>query len=324
MRCLVERFTARTLRHRRGPATVHGRPTRADHVMARDERSSRVVPAGASRPSSRATRRRPGREARWPKMTRWRRRVRRVDVTRDADPARRPRRAVGPCRARRPPRLARSLAAGRGAAALTTVRDLRPRSTPTSPTRSPGSTVPELATRTHDRRPRRRRRVPGPRPGRGPTGRARRRWSRASVARRRVHRSGPQRAAGLDNVEVVPRAPRSGRRPRRDDVVTARAVAPLAVLRRVRRAAAAEAGSLVAWKGRRDAGRGATMRPRRREVLGLDAEAAVPVAPRPGADERAPLRLARRWLRRPTGYPRRPGMARKRPLGARRPEPADR
>jgi 16S rRNA (guanine527-N7)-methyltransferase len=101
------------------------------------------------------------------------------------------------------------------------------------------------------------------------------------------------------------------------DVVTARAVAPTAVLAEYAAPLLVEGGVLVAWKGRRDADEEHDAAAAA-EALGLDVEAAVAVAPRPGADERH-LVVLRKVAPTPAGYPRRPGMARKRPLGGRRP-----
>ena len=96
------------------------------------------------------------------------------------------------------------------------------------------------------------------------------------------------------------------------DVVTARAVAPTAVLAEYAEPLLVDGGVLVAWKGRRDADEEHDAAAAA-EVLGLDVEAAVPVAPRPGADERH-LVVLRKVAPTPAGYPRRPGMARKRQL----------
>ena len=71
-------------------------------------------------------------------------------------------------------------------------------------------------------------------------------------------------------------------------------------------------------------GRGAAMPtrsatpPRRRRSSASTSRRPCAVAPRPGADARH-LVVLRKVAPTPAGYPRRPGMARKRPLGVRRP-----
>jgi 16S rRNA (guanine527-N7)-methyltransferase len=119
---------------------------------------------------------------------------------------------------------------------------------------------------------------------------------------------------GLSNAEVV------GRRAEDwpeglgcHDLVTARAVAPLAVLAEYAAPLLASGGALVAWKGRVDdaeraAGAAAA------EILGLEASDPLPVAPYAAAEHRS-LHLYLKVRSTPNRYPRRPGMARKRPLG---------
>jgi 16S rRNA (guanine527-N7)-methyltransferase len=97
------------------------------------------------------------------------------------------------------------------------------------------------------------------------------------------------------------------------DAVTARAVAPLAVLAEYASPLLREGGVLVAWKGARDASEeeaasGAA------DGLGLQVRAALRVQPFPGARERH-LHVLVKVRATPEGIPRRPGMARKRPLG---------
>ncbi len=95
------------------------------------------------------------------------------------------------------------------------------------------------------------------------------------------------------------------------DLVTARALAPLGVLAEYAAPLLREGGALVAWKGRRepqeeaDAARAAAL-------LGLELEQIVPVSPYQGADHRH-LYLLRKVAPTPARFPRRPGMARKRP-----------
>jgi 16S rRNA (guanine527-N7)-methyltransferase len=97
------------------------------------------------------------------------------------------------------------------------------------------------------------------------------------------------------------------------DVVAARAVAPLSVLAEYAAPLLRLGGSLIAWKGSPDpeelaAGRAAAA------VLGLDPLDPTPVTPWPGGGNRQLQRL-RKTSPTPAGYPRRPGMATKRPLG---------
>jgi 16S rRNA (guanine527-N7)-methyltransferase len=75
-----------------------------------------------------------------------------------------------------------------------------------------------------------------------------------------------------------------------------------------------EGGLLIAWKGRRNraeekAGAGAA------ETLGLRSHAVVTADPFPGATARH-LYAYQKVAPTPAGYPRRPGVARKRPLGS--------
>jgi 16S rRNA (guanine527-N7)-methyltransferase len=122
-------------------------------------------------------------------------------------------------------------------------------------------------------------------------------------------------AAGLANVEVVADRVESwsaGLATR--DLVTARALAPLAVLAEYAAPLLCEGGVLVAWKGRRDAEeeRDAAAAA---EQLGLAVEEIRPVHPFAGAEHRH-LHVLRKVAPTPQRFPRRPGMARKRPLGA--------
>ncbi len=97
------------------------------------------------------------------------------------------------------------------------------------------------------------------------------------------------------------------------DLVTARALAPLAVVAEYAAPLLAVGGSLVAWRGRRDpedeaaGGRAAA-------ELGLEPGTVTRVEPYPGALHRH-LHVMRKVAPTPDRFPRRPGMARKRPLG---------
>jgi 16S rRNA (guanine527-N7)-methyltransferase len=96
------------------------------------------------------------------------------------------------------------------------------------------------------------------------------------------------------------------------DVVCARALAPLGVLVEYAAPLLALGGSFVAWKGRRDdreeaAGAAAA------GVVGLALVEIRPVRPFAGAEHRH-LYLYSKVRSTPPRFPRRPGMARKRPL----------
>jgi 16S rRNA (guanine527-N7)-methyltransferase len=120
-------------------------------------------------------------------------------------------------------------------------------------------------------------------------------------------------AMGLSNAEVVvARAEEWSDGIGACDVVTARALAPLNVLSEYAAPLLRDGGALVAWKGRRDPdeeadGRAAAAR------LGLEVEEVRPVSPFPAAQARH-LVVVRKIAPTPAGFPRRPGMARKRPL----------
>jgi len=98
------------------------------------------------------------------------------------------------------------------------------------------------------------------------------------------------------------------------DVVTARALAPLAVIAEYAAPLLREGGLLVAWKGRRDEAEERAAAVAAGEV-GLALEAVRPVVPYADAAHRH-LHLLRKVAPTPPRFPRRPGMARKRPLGA--------
>ncbi|HEU4975103.1 MAG TPA: 16S rRNA (guanine(527)-N(7))-methyltransferase RsmG [Baekduia sp.] len=122
-------------------------------------------------------------------------------------------------------------------------------------------------------------------------------------------------AASLRNVAVVNARAESWREGLgRQDVVTARALAPLSVLVEYAAPLLREGGSLVAWKAGRDPSEerdGVAAA----ETLGLEPREPLPVAPFDGSGERH-LHLYVKVRATPPGYPRRDGMARKRPLRA--------
>jgi 16S rRNA (guanine527-N7)-methyltransferase len=99
----------------------------------------------------------------------------------------------------------------------------------------------------------------------------------------------------------------------RFDLVTARALAPLPVVAEYAAPLLRVGGALLVWRGRRNpqeetAAAAAGMQ------LGLEARAPIPVTPYDGAQHRH-LQLMLKVRSTPAGFPRRPGMARKRPLG---------
>jgi 16S rRNA (guanine527-N7)-methyltransferase len=97
------------------------------------------------------------------------------------------------------------------------------------------------------------------------------------------------------------------------DVVTARAVAPLAVLAEYASPLLREGGVLVAWKGARDASEEAAAS-KAAGRLGLQVREVLRVQPFAGARNRH-LHVLAKAAATPEGFPRRPGVARKRPLG---------
>jgi len=118
------------------------------------------------------------------------------------------------------------------------------------------------------------------------------------------------RGAGLRNVSVLSCRVEEVRE--RFDVVTARAVAPLAVLVEYAAPLLVDGGRLVAWKGARDAAEELGGEAAGR-VVGLSLGRVVQVEPFPGAHSRH-LHIYSKTGPTPDRFPRRPGMARKRPL----------
>lgn len=120
-------------------------------------------------------------------------------------------------------------------------------------------------------------------------------------------------AASVENASVA--CARAEEWPGRDlDVVTVRAVAPLNVLVEYAAPLLRVGGTLVAWKGRpepdevRDGAAAAA-------IVGLEPGDPVVLPPRRGADHRS-LYVYSKVRETPTRFPRRAGMARKRPLSA--------
>jgi 16S rRNA (guanine527-N7)-methyltransferase len=128
-------------------------------------------------------------------------------------------------------------------------------------------------------------------------------------------------AAGLVNARVIcDRAetwaehpsPEGGRE--EYEVVTARAVGRLSTLAELASPLLVVGGGLVAWKGRRDDDEEAELN-RARDRVAMAAERVEWVGPYAGSQNRH-LHLLRKVGPTPPGLPRRPGIAKKRPLGA--------
>ncbi|TMK39178.1 MAG: 16S rRNA (guanine(527)-N(7))-methyltransferase RsmG [Actinobacteria bacterium] len=134
-----------------------------------------------------------------------------------------------------------------------------------------------------------------------------------SAGRKASYLTRTARALGRDNVEVVARRAEQWREGRgSQDAVLARALAPLGVILEYAAPLLRDGGVAVAWKGRRDpdeeraGGRAA-------EALGFDGGQVIPVAGPAGAQARY-LHLYLKVRPTPERFPRRAGMAAKRPL----------
>jgi len=97
------------------------------------------------------------------------------------------------------------------------------------------------------------------------------------------------------------------------DLVTARALGPLEVVAEYAAPLLVLGGTLLAWRGARDATAEAAAA-RAAAELGLTIGEVVPVKPYPNVQNRH-LHLMSKVTETPLGFPRRPGMALKRPLG---------
>jgi 16S rRNA (guanine527-N7)-methyltransferase len=122
-------------------------------------------------------------------------------------------------------------------------------------------------------------------------------------------------ASGLTNADVVhARVEEWEAGFNANDIVTARALAALPVVVEYAAPLLAEGGHLVAWKGEIDANEakdgGAAA-----QAVGLEAVEVRDVDPYPHAGRRT-LHVFRKIAPTPPRFPRRPGMAVKRPLGA--------
>jgi len=138
-----------------------------------------------------------------------------------------------------------------------------------------------------------------------------------SVARKRATIERLASAAGATNARAIPARAEDwarGEGRERYAAVTARAVAPLAVLCEYAAPLLAGAGTLVCWKGARrpDEERAGD---RAAAMLGLRPVAPVRVEPFPGAHSRH-LHPFEKVAPTPARFPRRAGVAAKRPLAA--------
>jgi 16S rRNA (guanine527-N7)-methyltransferase len=135
-----------------------------------------------------------------------------------------------------------------------------------------------------------------------------------SVARKTAFLQRAARAAGLDNVVVVTARAEEWREGLDTQAaVTARAVAPLAVLVEYAAPLLRPGGVLVAWKGVPEPSEEAAGSAAAAE-LSMEPEPPLRAEPFPGAGRRG-LYVYRKVGPTPAGYPRRPGVARRRPLG---------
>ena len=98
------------------------------------------------------------------------------------------------------------------------------------------------------------------------------------------------------------------------DTVTARAVARLATLAELASPLLRDGGMLVAWKGRRDPDEEAELE-RALEATAMERMDLLEVGESAGYEHRH-LHVLRKAAPTPAGLPRRPGMAKKRPLGS--------
>jgi 16S rRNA (guanine527-N7)-methyltransferase len=125
-------------------------------------------------------------------------------------------------------------------------------------------------------------------------------------------------AAGVDNARPISARVEDWARgdgARAYDVVTARALAPLPVVVEYAAPLLRAGGMLVAWRGSRDPGAERDAR-RAAQIVGLAPAEVLSVTPFEGA-RNLHLHPYEKVAPTPDGFPRRAGMAAKRPLGAR-------
>ncbi|HEY2159703.1 MAG TPA: 16S rRNA (guanine(527)-N(7))-methyltransferase RsmG [Solirubrobacteraceae bacterium] len=121
------------------------------------------------------------------------------------------------------------------------------------------------------------------------------------------------RACGLENVEVVhARAEAWPAGLGRFEVATARALASLEVVVEYAAPLLARGGTLVAWRGKREQEAEASAAAAA-DAMGMAVGRVVPVRPYEGAQHRH-LHLMSKVMDTPPRFPRRPGVAQKRPL----------
>ncbi|MGH2843299.1 MAG: 16S rRNA (guanine(527)-N(7))-methyltransferase RsmG [Solirubrobacteraceae bacterium] len=119
---------------------------------------------------------------------------------------------------------------------------------------------------------------------------------------------------GLENVEIVHSRAESWQAGIGQlELVTARALGPLDVVAEYAAPLLRLGGALVAWRGRRDPSEEREAS-RAAAILGLEAHEPVAVKPYRGAEHRH-LVLMTKVAETPQRFPRRAGVARKRPLG---------
>lgn len=134
-----------------------------------------------------------------------------------------------------------------------------------------------------------------------------------SVARKAQFIARAAERCAAENLTVVARRAEELEQRECLDLVTARALAPLEVVAEYAAPLLRIGGSLVVWRGRRDpeaearAGLAAS-------ELGLQSGAVVVARPYAGVEARH-LHVLEKIAPTPSRFPRRPGMARKRPLG---------
>jgi 16S rRNA (guanine527-N7)-methyltransferase len=120
--------------------------------------------------------------------------------------------------------------------------------------------------------------------------------------------------SGVDNAVVVnDRAETWGAGSAAQDVVTARALAPLNVVAEYAAPMLRVGGTLVAWTGKREPDVEARAA-RAGELLGLSGPVVFEVVPFAASAHRH-LHIMSKVRATPATFPRRPGVARKRPLG---------